>query len=873
MEEVESLLPNYKFESFIAKGGMGAVYKATQISLDRPVAIKILPIEFGQDDQFRESFETEAKLMARLNHPNLISIYDFGEIDGMLYIVMELVPGKSLYEKAYQKALKQELAIDLIKQICEGLEHAHEAGILHRDIKPANILLKKKIPKIGDFGLARAVGNSESGGVIYGTPGYTAPEVINHPDMVDQRADIYSVGIMLYELLTGGRPEGAYQPVNTHVDCDSRLDKIVRKAINPNPRLRYASAKEMANELGDLLRELENSGANGPLRVGGGKAASRVNLAVPGTPSRASGAQLKTSSQSVSPAAKLATSAAPSAVPTSTTTHKVGTGGDSSAIRNIVIIVILLVAIYIAQDMLVKRKQEVKDIEARNAQENERIMKENEAAKAAHMTQYQNNGASKAPSGNPAKPEPVKKSKLEALASLKEDLASGQRPLQDMPEEVFYLSSESRMLLFVETPMSWMEADEWCREHGAYLATVRNSSDLAVIADKIPANTRAWMGAGKSGKSFWAWSDGSPFSDELQLRKTSKLLFVNLGTDTMFELVPEQEKLPFVMEWRTDGSNPGGLVERMQATKQSLNQIDPMYPPGTQTLGSRNFCLVRADVDSRQAREMARAAGGELFVPSDEVELAAVNAMLKEALPGGEKAWIGGKKVGENWEWYTGENWGFANWEQDHPANGDGLAVMGNANSSWVDVSRQETLPYFLVEWSKDKAEYKPDELKEGGDSGAASFASLRKKAEELLEKENTSREEKHLENMKRLEWDINAYFKGLSSGDQAMQAEPLNEIKKMYAGKRRLPDEIDGSGPSQKVQGFTRYSYEKQQRIEREFLTNVDKIRMAYIGQLNKVKEGLVKKGQITAARKVENEIEEASRSNKSFLAIFDIE
>ncbi|PID80455.1 protein kinase, partial [bacterium DOLZORAL124_64_63] len=159
LEEIAALLPSYEIISFIAKGGMGAVYMARQKSLDRDVAIKVLPRHFGEDAEFRASFETEAKNMAKLNHPNLIGIYDFGQIDGLLYIIMEMVQGQSLFHSAYGKTIEPTEAARVVSEICHGLDHAHKHGILHRDIKPANILLDPSAsPKIGDFGLARPVG-------------------------------------------------------------------------------------------------------------------------------------------------------------------------------------------------------------------------------------------------------------------------------------------------------------------------------------------------------------------------------------------------------------------------------------------------------------------------------------------------------------------------------------------------------------------------------------------------------------------------------------------------------------------------------------------------------------------------------------------
>ena len=253
---LSDLLPGYSVESLIAVGGMGAVYRAVQNSLHRAVAIKILPQELGADEAFRVQFETEAKAMALLNHPNLVGVYDFGNVGGLLYIVMEFVEGESLYHHAYGHHLEQDSAIRFTREICLGLQHAHENGVLHRDIKPSNILLDLQgHPKIVDFGLAQgmrqAPGKDEQ---VYGTPDYTAPEVLARSRTVDARADIFSVGVILHELLTGRVPASDPRSPSAIVSCDPRLDGVVRKATYPNPELRYTSAAEMAAEL-DMIAQ------------------------------------------------------------------------------------------------------------------------------------------------------------------------------------------------------------------------------------------------------------------------------------------------------------------------------------------------------------------------------------------------------------------------------------------------------------------------------------------------------------------------------------------------------------------------------------------------------------------------------------------
>ena len=249
--ELTSLFPGYEIHDLIATGGMGAVYRAVQISLDRTVAIKILPKEFSADAEFRAGFEAEAKAMARLNHPNLIAVYDFGSVNGMLFIVMEFVPGKSIFHSAYGQAIDPGEVVRLISSICGGLSHAHENGILHRDIKPSNILLTTNAePKIGDFGLARSIDRkSQEGEEIFGTPGYNAPEVIDAPHTVDHRADIFSMGVLLHELLTGKLPTDDPRPASVICGCDRRFDAIVRRATNPDSTARYSSAAEVGAEL------------------------------------------------------------------------------------------------------------------------------------------------------------------------------------------------------------------------------------------------------------------------------------------------------------------------------------------------------------------------------------------------------------------------------------------------------------------------------------------------------------------------------------------------------------------------------------------------------------------------------------------------
>ena len=263
---LSELLPEYDIEKFITKDGKSAVYKARQISLDRDVAIKILLSEVSQGTDSQDAFLSEAQLMAKLNHLNLLGVFDFGTIGDMSYIVMEYVEGVSLHQATWNQMVDPVQAATIVKGICDGLSHAHMNGIVHRDIKPANILLTPDAePKIADFSLAHSA-DADKPGLIMRTPGYTAPEVFSDPALAGELADIYSVGVILHQLLTGLDPTGSRTPLKPpSVSTDNlHLDAIWRKATHINPVQRYPSIAAMSQDLDQWLETKDN-----PLATGG----------------------------------------------------------------------------------------------------------------------------------------------------------------------------------------------------------------------------------------------------------------------------------------------------------------------------------------------------------------------------------------------------------------------------------------------------------------------------------------------------------------------------------------------------------------------------------------------------------------------------
>src|SRR6267143_3274337 len=197
---------HYKILEKLGEGGMGVVYKAEDTKLKRTVALKFLPQRLSASEQDKSRFIQEAQAASALNHPNVCTIHDIQEHDGQMFIVMEFVDGQTLEEKKGTISLKQ--AIDIGIQIADGLAAAHEKGIVHRDIKPENIMIRKDgIAQIMDFGLAklRGVSRLTQEGSTVGTAGYMSPEQVQGQD-ADHRSDIFSFGVLLYELLTGQPP-------------------------------------------------------------------------------------------------------------------------------------------------------------------------------------------------------------------------------------------------------------------------------------------------------------------------------------------------------------------------------------------------------------------------------------------------------------------------------------------------------------------------------------------------------------------------------------------------------------------------------------------------------------------------------------------
>jgi hypothetical protein len=269
--EIAPHFPQLEILACLGRGGMGVVYKARQKSLDRLVALKLLAPEREKDPEFSDRFAREAQALAKLSHPHIVTVHDFGQAGGFFYLLMEYVDGANLRMLLASHKFTPEQALAVVPPLCDALQYAHDRGIVHRDIKPENLLMDRDgRVKVADFGLAKMLGSETvADEKPVGTPSYMAPEQTADPAHVDNRADIYSLGVVFYEMLTGELPGKRLEAPSRKVQIDVRLDEIVLRALEKNPELRYQQASILKTQVETIA---------------GDPGSARVSRAVSGVP-------------------------------------------------------------------------------------------------------------------------------------------------------------------------------------------------------------------------------------------------------------------------------------------------------------------------------------------------------------------------------------------------------------------------------------------------------------------------------------------------------------------------------------------------------------------------------------------------------------
>ncbi len=613
---LSQLLPAYEVRDFIAQGGMGVVYLAHQRTLDRPTAIKILPPELGADEVFRRSFETEARAMARLNHPNLIAVYDFGEVDGLLYIAMEYVPGKSLHHSAHGLAVAPDQSAEMIASICRGLAHAHENGIVHRDVKPANVLLTpRREPKLGDFGLA-VPHDAEHAGLVMGTPDYLAPEVLQGLTQGDARSDIFAVGVMLHELLTGKLPAPEDPPPSAVSGCDPALDAICEKATRPDPADRFESISEMADALDAWLHAPTPEISAEPTRS---VAPRRRNL---------------------SPA---------------------------PLIRNLVIIAILLIAIAFTWKAYQTKQHELTSPPP----------PPKPAATAGISPPAASRPPPPSTPEAPVAPTPEKapaapaETPAQSLRRLRESLTAGD--FDELPTGT--LTSDTSHYFPVTSAMTWDQARRFAADYGGHLPLIDDPAEIGWIAER--SDSPQWLGSSRRPDGTWQAINGSawPAATEIQGDGTA----ASLTTDGRLAAVAADQPLPFLIEWARDGSDPTDLRHILARTAASIEGGQSWFPAGTEAHGDNHRLVVLDPMTHADARALAVAGNARLMAPTTP-EAADWLASATAELPPGSRLWLGGERDGLEWKWPGDQPWTFARWADGHPSGDFGALTIEAGN-------------------------------------------------------------------------------------------------------------------------------------------------------------------------------------------------
>lgn len=873
IEVLNQLLPAYHFLDFIAQGGMGAVYLAKQVSLDREVAVKILPRELSSDPEFRASFQTEARAMARLNHPNLIGIYDSGDVDGMLYIAMEYVPGKSLYHSSWNKKIDPNEASRIIIAICDGLAHAHEAGIIHRDIKPANILLTPKVePKIGDFGLAQAIGVKHDG-IVMGTPGYTAPEVMSHPEKADRRSDLFAVGVMLHELLTGQKPEAGVVPSQVS-KCSADFDLIIQRATHPNPVMRYPDASSMAL----AIREALKGGSSSKIQTGAPLKAARAAapMARPATIQKAAAAAPAGPAPMQAPkkmaiAAEELEEEEDDEVAPITPLASVSSGSSSwSYVRNLLIIAgLLVVCVFVYQKLQIHKSDVAKrerEYELKQREEDMRRKREAEDEQKrliANAAQPNTTPTPNVPVEPPKEkpPEPKAETPMESLARLQFELSRGERT--EMP-----IGAKRRgdMDFFLVTePMTWDAALAFAETHGGHVALPISEDEINLLNSMLKNNETIWLGAGLGGRDQWLMIDGSPWA--LEKKPGGIGNFATLSHLGNIKASDGNRKLPFILAWHRDGSNTSSLANLLQVTRKSLDSQNPIFPPGTQAMGSRHFLAIMRDMNRAEALALAEQAGAHISALSSKDEAYWVeDTYAKSEAPNG--LLLAGEKVNGVWQWSTKEAWTYAKWAEGSPDDDEEATFLTYVPSKgWHNVSAKFKVSGVLLEWSKDAAASSSpgDTL----NNATPDVASLITKARDLVIASAKERDDKLAANARSFTWDLDVWTRGLKPIEKQTWQQPVTVIKSLVK-ENRIPSaeevgtSINGKedDPPAMAPGIVKihtYSFLKQNEIDAAYELRAGKIRDSYVAKLKEMGSAAQKAGQQDLVRQMKSYLEEA--------------
>jgi len=820
-EELNALLPAYEVKQLVARGSMGAVYLARQKSLDRDIALKVLPRKFGRDPVFRDSFEEEARTMARLRHPNLIGVHDFGEIKGYLYLIMDFVDGKSLRNSTRGRAIAQKTAAQVVLSICEGLAQAHKAGIAHRNLKPSNILIgSNRKPRIGDFGLVGHANGTED----CVSPQYASPEAMQDPPKANERSDVYSVGVILYELLTGELPGENYAPPSRSKaqKVDARFDKIVRRALHPAPGMRFANAEAMARELEPLLDHLDDEGGSSLL---GGR-------------SNESAAELQTADEVEESHERAVQQNETLAAMAATESRRY----DRLIAAKILIIAILLMALLYVWSRYNQRKEESE----RRADMAERLKGANDSKGRKNPWADLTNDP---PPDKPQQPAPSQPREW-TLGNLQDQLLRGER--SRFPEGTWDLAD--RKVYFVGSAMSWGDASKFAEAHDAHLATIRNEEERLALISRLPEGRTIWLGGGMTGAKSWGWVDGTTSALSKPVEATGR--YLNMSGSGTIRALAGKTRHPFFLQWHLDGRNPGSFNAQLERFNLSIDQRLPAFPPGTVTSGERHYLVVERRLGWEKARDLAREANGHLAIPGNQDEHDYLGRVLTTCLKENAAAWLGGYYAGASWRWITKEPWAFTAWSPQ-PARGfdpdaTSLCFKTGEEAGWDNVDPALELPAFVIEWSKDQF---AGETPPPGDPG--SWTKLRNQCTVNL----TSKQERFLKLLKdngtAMNTALGNWHNGLALQDRGRHSIAFQQARAKVAQDGRINEEGRFPPLPAGIASVCNAHLREQRELDQEYAEVLETARKTYVQQLGIILAKAQRERQFAQGIAIEKELE----------------
>lgn len=824
LEMMNHLLPAFEFSAVVDRGGVSAVYAARQRSLDRDVAIKVLSPQVGQSPEFRQVFEVTARAMAKLSHPNLIRVFDSGMVEGMLFFVMEYIPGKSLAYSARGQRVETQQALSLIEGVCCGLAHAHDHGIVHGCVEPAVILLNQKAePKLGNFGFNyQIVSGGDAESLLHF---YQAPEVVSGSVDPSPRADIYAVGAVLYELLSGCRHVEGGDPPSVHSDCGQKIDDIWRKATHSDPDLRYQEMHEFHRDVAAILDES---------RV----VSEEVEVAGP-------------------PAARMASAAS--------VVRRSRAASVWVMVRTVMIIAGIGYGGWVGWGYY-QRANERQELEKRKAIARDEEKKKQEMAaekkRAAEVLARRTPVKPSVPE-QPAPVVPKPETAEESLTRLAVPLAAGKR--DEMP--VGCVMAAGSGYLLVRKALSWPEAAVFAERHGAHLAVPSAAADLTWLMNHVADGQTVWIGAGRCGANDWSLVDGSMWKPVRVPSGAGN--YVSVNKDGLLRAANGKESLSFIMQWHLDGKNPGSVTELLDKAGATQGKSDAYFLPGTRMLDGRRFLVVLLPVTWDQAVELAKKSGGHLAVATTAGEVAALDVMADDVMADDVVAddglWIGGSLQDKEWKWITGEAWTTAKWAKDAVFDESASAAVVRPGKSWAAVTSNSKASGFIIEWSDDH-QAKPAVVRTsvvGDAQRSGDMVALTAKAKELILAAQRKRLEQLASNVRKFVGDLDAHVRSLPRTGQETWR-PEVEVLKEGIVDSRLPGPVfsfDGPKLNTVMEGIVKYGIKKQEQIDEEFLTAAGKLHGAYLAKIRELIAAAKQAGQEPLAESLTTKLKECDQ------------